>query len=203
MATPLFDHNRGSVFFQFTNTSLTEHQWQIFPFNSSVYVMRTRGSGPLAFMSAQAALNETTPGHTIPSLRHYTITDDSRYWQISPWGDGTFYLTNLANGTAWHLTNKPTSLMAMSSNITAPQDGQRFTFNALGAINDGKYSTVAVCVASFTFEPSSDSWFARLSPRQLPALILALRQLHHQRPYLHPVGSRLMQQQGLEQASVP
>jgi hypothetical protein len=33
--TPLFDHGKGAVFFQTTNTTKKEQQWQIFPFNSS------------------------------------------------------------------------------------------------------------------------------------------------------------------------
>jgi hypothetical protein len=56
------------------------------------------------------------------------------FWSISPWGDGTFYLTNAANGTGWHLQDNSNSLLEMSSDIAAPQSGQRFTFNVQGDI---------------------------------------------------------------------
>ena len=54
------------------------------------------------------------------------------------------FFTNSANGTAWHLDVLPSALMAMSSNITAPQDSQRYSFTTLGAINDEAFSTVDV-----------------------------------------------------------
>jgi hypothetical protein len=39
---------------------------------------------------------------------------------------------------------KPGSLMAMSSNITEPQNRQSFSFNATGTINDARFSGVNV-----------------------------------------------------------
>jgi hypothetical protein len=77
-------------------------------------------------------------------MRNATLGDDSILWQISPWEDGTFYMTNAANGTDWHLMVKPGSLMAMSSNITELQKGQSFSFNATGTINDARFSGVNV-----------------------------------------------------------
>ena len=77
-------------------------------------------------------------------MRNSTLSDDSMFWNISPWGDGTFFFTNAANGTAWHLDVKPNSIMVMSSNITAPQDRQRFTFNQLRIIDDESFSSVVV-----------------------------------------------------------
>jgi hypothetical protein len=53
-------------------------------------------------------------------------------------------MTNAANGTDWHLMMKLGSLMAMSSNITEPQNGQSFSFNLTGTINDARFSGVNV-----------------------------------------------------------
>lgn len=51
--------------------------------------------------------------------------DLSMYWAITPWGDGTYYMTNPVNGSDWHLNvaadNTSNLLMDISSNITAPQ----------------------------------------------------------------------------------
>jgi hypothetical protein len=84
------------------------------------------------------------PGNTVGVVRNVTLSDASMFWQISPWQDGTFWLANAANGSAWHLTSKPNSLIAMSSNITAPQNGQRFAFKELGNIDDERFSSVLV-----------------------------------------------------------
>lgn len=140
----LYDQGKGSVFFKITNTSQPEQKWQLYTYNSSFHVLRTKGSGPDGYMNVYASVNETTPGGTVPAMFNSTLSDDSMFWQISPWGDGTFFLTNAANGTAWHLLVKSNSLMAMSSNITFPQDGQSFSFNPLGTIDDDRFSSINV-----------------------------------------------------------
>jgi len=94
---------------------------------------------------------------TVPLMTNASISDNSRFWQIEPWGDGSFFLSNAANGTEWHLEKKPNSLMAMSSNITAPQDGQRFSFKQLGQIQNGEFTTVAVCIPLFMYGLCADS----------------------------------------------
>ncbi|RDW71556.1 hypothetical protein BP6252_08119 [Coleophoma cylindrospora] len=132
----------GQVFFNSTNITAPEQQWQIFPYNSSYYVLRSKASDSFGYLNTAAAALETTLGNTVPRMLNSTYSDDSCLWKISPWGDGTFYFTNAANGSAWHLLVKPGSAMAMSSNITAPQTGQSFTFNATGTIDDSSYSSV-------------------------------------------------------------
>jgi hypothetical protein len=144
--TALYNETTGSgaAFFKITNTSNPEQQWQIIPFNSTYYILRTHASGPLGCLTVSYSPGETTPGSTVPLMRNATLGDDSILWQISPWGDGTFYMTNAANGTDWHLMMKLGSLMAMSSNITEPQNGQSFSFNLTGTINDARFSGVNV-----------------------------------------------------------
>lgn len=74
------------------------------------------------------------------------VEDLSIYWSIKPWGDGSYWLENLGNGSAYHLEKWPTGLMSMSSNITKPQSGQSFVFATLGKINNNAYSTLTVCL---------------------------------------------------------
>lgn len=143
--TSLYNQGKGAVFFQNTNTTDSGQQWQIFPFNSSVYVLRTQASGSEGYMGVALNQNEDTPGKTVPIMVSAVQADDSMFWNISPWGDGTFYFTNAANGTAWHLTVKSNSLMAMTSNISVQQDAQSFSFLQLGTIDDSSYSSVVVC----------------------------------------------------------
>ncbi|OCK82895.1 hypothetical protein K432DRAFT_205619 [Lepidopterella palustris CBS 459.81] len=56
-------------------------------------------------------------------------------WQIQPCVDRTFYFTNRANSTNQHFPVRSNALMAMSSNISAPQIAQAFTLNKPGKIN--------------------------------------------------------------------
>ena len=140
----LFDHGLGTVYFIDTNTTLPTERWQFFPYNSTTYTIRCQDTGPDGYLGTAYSANETTPGQTRPEMMNYTLTDSSMYWQITPWGDGTFYLINLANGTAWHLEVNPDTLMAMNSNFTKPQDGGSFSFTKLAPINNSAYSTINV-----------------------------------------------------------
>lgn len=149
----------GSVYFDRANTSSSLQQWQIFPTpgNASIYVLRSRSIGPEGYLSAAAGTtneNGENAGNTVPVMRKYTVLDESVFWIMDTWGDGTFHMSNLKNSTEWHLQKNPWGLgtsMSMSSNITAPQDGQRFKFKELADINDVAFSTIQVCsVLSFS-----------------------------------------------------
>jgi hypothetical protein len=142
--TSLYDHGVGAVFFTGTNLTIPTEKWQLFPYNSSVYMLRSQDSGHNGYLAAAYSANETTPGGTLPQMRNYTLSDNSMFWQISPWGDGTFYLTNLENGTAWHLEVNSNALMSLSSNFTMPQEGGAFSFKKISAINDSAFSTINV-----------------------------------------------------------
>jgi hypothetical protein len=140
------DHTEGSTFFQITNLTIREQLWQIYPFDSSHYVLRSQGSGPTSFLHSRFVpdLNRL-PGDTFPDMKDATLQDDSMLWQISPWNDGTFFMTNKENGTDWHMQVMPDSQMAMSSNITAPQPLQRFSFREVKNIDDNNFSVLRVC----------------------------------------------------------
>ena len=88
---------------------------------------------------------EETLGNTRLLTMNYTISTNSMFWQITPWGDGTFDMTNAENGTAWHMNRKPDGLVNMNSNMTAPQLGQKWSFTQLEKIDNSLYSSVLVC----------------------------------------------------------
>jgi hypothetical protein len=78
------------------------------------------------------------------------ISDESVFWSIEPWGDGTFYMVNEANGTDWHLANHNGGII-LDSNITVPEGGkppggQRWTLNPIenAKIDDERFSSVEV-----------------------------------------------------------
>lgn len=149
LGTSLFkDGKTGAVFYQNTNTSARGQSWQFYPYNSSVYLLRCKDGGPNGYLAAAAGKEDTEQssitGNTVPILAHYNVSDNSMFWQIEPWGDGTYYFSNLANGSNWRLNVLGSALMAMDSNITSEQAGEHFTFSSLSTIGDDRYSTINV-----------------------------------------------------------
>ena len=156
LGTVLFANSgtRGATYFNTTDTSSKSQQWQVFQLNSTTWVLRTAEAGPSAYMGTTFSSEETTQGKTRPTMLRGDVADASAFWTFESWGDGTYFLTNAANGTDYHLNRKENSLMAMSPNITAPQNGQRWQFKEIDAIDDKKWSAVDVCALSC---PPSDT----------------------------------------------
>ncbi|KAF2812570.1 uncharacterized protein BDZ99DRAFT_496960 [Mytilinidion resinicola] len=150
------DPGLGAAYFGATNSSDASQQWQIHPVHTSTtYVLRTKASGPQqGYLGTQIGLDETTPGSTWPRMAYYGLSDTSMYWQIAPWGDGTFYMTNAANGTEWHLESEGNGHIVMSSDGEA-RNNQAFSFKAMGEINDAVFSTVDAPGVTVTSTPST------------------------------------------------
>lgn len=146
IGTNLYDNNNlaGSVFFQPANLTRGRQRWQIYAINDTWVVLRSREGGPDGFLGTMKSDNEETPGGTRPHMIRGNVSDDSIYWKVSPWGDGTFFLSNKANKTDWHLNKKGDGILAMDSNTTLPQNGQRWSFDPITDIQMAKFSTVDV-----------------------------------------------------------
>ncbi|KAF2715513.1 hypothetical protein K504DRAFT_422349 [Pleomassaria siparia CBS 279.74] len=148
--TNLFNHNgtTGAVFFGGVATANSTQRWQWYGIDTTTYVLRCKEGGPNAFLGTKFEPKETTPGHTQALMVRGNVSDDSVFWNVTPWGDGTFYLTNKENGTDWHLNKKGDGGVSLSSNITLPQNGQRWSFAAIEPINDDSFATVDVSVGA-------------------------------------------------------
>lgn len=148
MGSVLFNRTAqsGTTFFQTYDSSSPAHHWQFYLLSTDpdFYALRTKDSGHEGFLATKYSANEETAGQTVPRMIRGNVSDDSVYWRVSPKGDGTFFLSNKANKTDWHLTRKQNSLGAMTSNITGDKPYQRFSFETISAINDQQYSTVEV-----------------------------------------------------------
>lgn len=139
------DGSRGAVFIKTRNDTDTEQRWQLRKFNSTVWTLRSQGSGPNSYLSAKYSDDEQQKGKSFVYMARGDIADASAYWTIASWGDGTWYLINLANKTDYHLTLTPNlGHIVMSSNITAPQKGQKWNFSEIAVIDDERYSSVNV-----------------------------------------------------------
>lgn len=131
--------------------------WQFFPFNTTYYVLRSKADDQ-GFLNARIEDVETNMptaivGNTGTHMANSTLSDDSVFWQIKPRDDGTFYMTNAANGTSWHLDSD--GWLWMNSNFTGRDSNQYFTFKGLGKIGDEKYSSVVVSCFGAYFEEKS------------------------------------------------
>lgn len=146
----------GASFFNYTNTNASSYRWQIFPINSSTYALRSGDSGPKSFLGTAWAKSETYPGATRSLIVQNNVSDESVYWNIKPWGDGTFYMTNAANGSSWHL-GWHNGLAILDSNITEPQPGQSWSFKPIknATIDDSAYSSVNVSSQAAKFRGAS------------------------------------------------
>ncbi|KAH7067810.1 hypothetical protein FB567DRAFT_256283 [Paraphoma chrysanthemicola] len=147
MGTNLFNRGgtTGAVFFNTTNTAANVQRWQIFPVtvnDTKLYTLRCKEGGPNAFMSTFYVEAEATDGKTRPIMMRGDVANKNAYWSIEAWGDDTWFFTNAANGSGYHLNKNGNGIMVMSSDIAAPQNGQRFQFATIDKIDDDKYSSV-------------------------------------------------------------
>jgi hypothetical protein len=149
IGTVLFDNagTRGAVFFKTTNLTEDNQRWQIFPVtvnDTTVYTFRGKTAGPSGFLGTAYREKEDTEGKTAPTMLRGDVATDSVYWSLDAWGDGTFAMSNAANGTGYHMDRAESALVRMNPNITAPQNGQRWSFETIDKIDDVKYSSVSV-----------------------------------------------------------
>ncbi|KAH6719364.1 hypothetical protein BKA61DRAFT_669692 [Leptodontidium sp. MPI-SDFR-AT-0119] len=79
----------GSVFMYVGKASFTDQQWQIFPYNSTNYVLRTHRSCPFGYLAVTYLATEPMPGYTAAATKNASITNNSMLWSIGPWGDDT------------------------------------------------------------------------------------------------------------------
>jgi hypothetical protein len=141
---------KGAVFFNSTNPASKLQRWQIFPVaidGTTAYILRSGDSGPNGFVGAGYSEDDENEGKTRPQMFRGDIASNNVYWSFNNWGDGTFFLTNAANGTTYHMNKRGDGIVSMSSNITAPQNGQRWNFAAIDKINDEKFSSVNVSLS--------------------------------------------------------
>jgi hypothetical protein len=144
---------KGAVFLSPSNTSQPVQRWQIFPVtvnSSALYTLRSKDAGPNAFLGTQYTPDEETEGKTRPAMFRGDVAGDNVYWAFGSWGDGTWYLTSASMGPKYRMNKKNNGIMAMSPNITAPQNGERYSFATIAKIDDIKYSSVNVSLSSLT-----------------------------------------------------
>ncbi|KAK7544778.1 uncharacterized protein J3D65DRAFT_673499 [Phyllosticta citribraziliensis] len=145
--TPRWDgYSYGSMMTNVQNRTEFEQQWQVYPFNSTFFVLRTRASGPDNYLRVMLSVDGEGLPIPKPRMVNPMLPDVSWLWAMGKWADGSFYLWNAENGTNWHLntTVLPSGHTEMVSLNPQPKQGQAFTFKELGEINNQTFSTINV-----------------------------------------------------------
>lgn len=126
--------------------------WQLFQLDNGNFQIRNRNVGLERQLATCYIPDETDPSRTRPCLLP-AVGDDTQKWLINPWGDGTYYLVNVANGSSYYLDGHPNSLLFMSSTIAEQpkQPGQHWEFSSVAAINDGAYSSTVTTLVSLGY----------------------------------------------------
>jgi hypothetical protein len=114
--------------------------WQFLPSSNGSYQIRNKED--IRQLTACYEATESAPGNTQPCMKG-TTNDTSQEWNISPWADGTFRLTNVANGTGYNMDHHPGIGVYMSASVVDDpvEPGQHLEIKSLGNIDDGAYST--------------------------------------------------------------
>ena len=128
---------------QLDNDEVTQ-KWQIIAIDSDYHVLRTAAGGPNGYLATFFAEDRTNlSSRSLARMVRDNVSDASVYWNITSWRDGTFQLTNKANGTdllleigGEHDEDDGTEAH-MSSNFTKI-DRRRFSFEPIGDVIDGK-----------------------------------------------------------------
>jgi hypothetical protein len=75
-------------------------------------------------------------------MRNVDDAHDEIFWKITAFRNGGYMLSNVANGTNWHLHAENTNTVSMTNNITGEQDNQKFSFSPSRPIDDVAISSV-------------------------------------------------------------
>ena len=141
---------------QFTGSNFNvfgrnDQDWQLQPVDGVAgrYMLRTNKKGPLTALAACHRGEEAHPNRTGICYVDGAAGDSAQKWDISNWGDGSFRLANVANGSGFVLDVHPGAAVFMNDlieNSGVPQPAQHWIFSSDKPVNDGAYSTVySVC----------------------------------------------------------
>ena len=136
-----------------TASATAAEYWQILNIGNGQYALRNQNFGISKQLATCYAPKELDASKTKPCMQD-SDPNDFQKWTISDWGDGTYRIQNVGNGTQYNLDCHPGNPMFLSSvtAATPKQPAQHWMVSSLKAIDDGAYST--------TFTVSSTLWEA-------------------------------------------
>jgi hypothetical protein len=95
-----------------------DKQWQMQPVDDEPgrYLMRFSDMGPSQQLAICYDPGEIADSRSIACMGR-SSTADNQKWDIVEWGDGTYRMHNVANGTSYALDVHPGSNLFMNNNI--------------------------------------------------------------------------------------
>jgi hypothetical protein len=132
----------GAVF-KSTNQIEKPEQTQYWQITSvgDYFVLRTMAGGAHGYLATNYAADRTNlTSRTVARMVRDNVSDSSVYWKITSWRDGTYQLTNKANGTDWLLEiggehdDEDGTEARMGSNFTV-EYRRRVSFEPIGEVN--------------------------------------------------------------------
>jgi hypothetical protein len=132
----------GNVIFKLTDNTSKGRFWQLYPVDDTRYILRSQSSSPDTYLAIQNDAN--TAKGSIATMRNVSGAHDEIFWKITEFKNGGYMLSNVANGTDWHLHAENANTVSMTNNITGEQDNQKFSFSTSRSIDDVTFSSVQV-----------------------------------------------------------
>jgi hypothetical protein len=102
----LFYNGNGDVYFAANDTKSNGMYWQIYTLPDGSVQFRNRNSNTLKQLGVCYNAAEVSPSKTQPCM-NASDSSGGQQWNISPWGDGSFKIENVDNGTAFNLDWHP------------------------------------------------------------------------------------------------
>lgn len=136
----------GAVFMQTTNLENNIQQWQILASTEDTFIFRNHFNGPSAVLGVFCANTTNCENDTPAAMRLGEISDpiSSQKWNLAPANDGSFFMTNQANGTGLFFKVRDNSnLVWMREGL--PSSG--WAFSSISRINNGRFSTSSTQVS--------------------------------------------------------
>ena len=118
--------------------------------DSSAFTIRNNASGPLVALGVALIPQEADPSHTQPRLQPINPNDNGQKWTMGGFGNNTFYIVNVKNGSSYRLDVHPGNPVYMSSQTSAvPYDPrQHWEFQNIRPIDDSQWSQMLVVRSS-------------------------------------------------------
>lgn len=145
----LFYNGNGAPYFASNNTAAAGMHWQIYTLPNGNIQIRNQVTYTLKQLSVCYNVNETSSSKTQPCMDEANA-DEEQEWTIAPWGDGSYEIKNVVNGTGFNLDWHPggPGFLSPDTAATPKNPAQHWYLSSIGLVNDGLYSTSVLPVSS-------------------------------------------------------
>jgi hypothetical protein len=98
----LFYNGNGDLYFGAANNKSNGAMWQIYELPNERFQFRSRNSNTRKQLSVCHDPEEISTSRTQPCMEE-SSADERQQWTITEWGDGSYRIQNVENGTNFNL----------------------------------------------------------------------------------------------------